>query len=248
MTLIYLSTAWLIGIAAAHYFSPPLTVVGLLTVLPLAALLLWRDDSKVRRIAACGLFLLLGSARYTLSLPDLDSPGHIAAYRDQGEVTLWGRAIGAPDVRDTYTNLRLAVDRVRIDDEEHLVRGRILVRASRYPIYRYGDELEVEGKLETPPVFKEFSYRDYLAWQGIHGMVGWPKIRLLSRGGGSPIYRTLLSFKARAQATIARILPEPEASLLTGILLGVEAGIPEGVKDAFSATGTTHVIAISGFN
>ena len=36
----------------------------------------------------------------------------------------------------------------------------------------------------------------------------------------------MLAFKNRAQATIAQILPEPEASLLTGILLGNEGGIP----------------------
>jgi len=149
-------------------------------------------------------------------------------------------------VRDTYTNLRLAVDRLQIEGEEHLVKGKVLIRASRYPEYMYGDE--VEGEMETPPVFEGFSYRDYLARQGIHVMVGWPKIRLLSRGGGSPLYRALLLVKARIQATITRILPEPEASLLTGILLGVESGIPERVKDAFSTSGTMHVVAISGFN
>jgi competence protein ComEC len=47
---------------------------------------------------------------------------------------------------------------------------------------------------------------------------------------------------------MARIVPEPEALLLTGILLGVESGIPERVKDAFSTSGTMHVVAVSGFN
>jgi competence protein ComEC len=227
MTLIYLSTAWLIGIAAARYVNLPLELIGLLAILPFAALLLWKEDPDARRLAACGLFLLLGSLRYTLSLPDLADPGYIAAYRDQGEVTLWGRVVGEPDVRDTYTNLRLAVDRVQIEDEEHLVKGKILVR-------------------ETPPVLDDFSYRDYLARQGIHGIVGWPKITLISRGGGSPAYHALLAVRAQIQATISRILPEPEASLLTGILLGVESGIPERVKDAFSTNGTMHVVAISG--
>jgi competence protein ComEC len=248
MTLIALSTAWLIGIAAARYVNLPLELIGFPAVLPLAGLILWKEDAKARRIAACGLFLLLGSARYALSLPNLSDPGHIAAYRDQGEVTLWGKVAGEPDVRDTYTNLRVAVDRVEIEDAEHLVKGEVLVRAPRYPVYMYGDELEVEGKLETPPVFEDFSYRDYLARQGIRGMVAWPKIKLLSRGGGGPITGALLALKSGAKATIARILPEPEASLLTGILLGTETGIPERVQDAFSATGTTHVIAISGFN
>jgi len=248
MTLITLSTAWLIGIAASHHVSAPLTVISLLAVLPPAAFILWRDDTKARRIFACGLFLLLGSLRYTLSLPDPSDPGHIAAYRDQGEVTPWGRVVTEPDVRDTHTNLRLAVDRVQIEEKEHLVKGKVLVRAPRYPAYAYGDELEVEGKLETPPVFEGSSYRDYLARRGIHGVVGWPEIRLLSRGGGDPVYRALLLAKARIEATIARILPEPEASLLTGILLGVESGIPERVKDAFSTSGTMHVVAVSGFN
>lgn len=79
-------------------------------------------------------------------------------------------------------------------------------------------------------------------------MVGWPKKRLLSPGGGSCICRTLFALKAQTQATSARIPPEPEASLLTGILLSVEAGVPEGVMDAFPDTGTTQVIAISGFD
>lgn len=42
--------------------------------------------------------------------------------------------------------------------------------------------------------------------------------------------------------------PDPEASLLAGILLGIESGIPPEVREAFVATGTSHVIAISGFN
>jgi hypothetical protein len=170
MTLITLSTAWLIGIAAARYVNPPLALIGLLAILPLAGLFPWRDDPKVRQIAAYGFFLLLGSLRYTLSLRDLSDPSHIAAYKDQGAVIMWGQVAGEPDVRDTYTNLRLAVNRVLIEEEEHRVKGKILLRAARHPAYMYGDELEVEGKLETPPVFDDLSYRDYLARQGIQGI------------------------------------------------------------------------------
>jgi competence protein ComEC len=248
MTLIFLSTAWLIGVAAARYVNPPLALTGLLAVLPLAGFILWRDDPKVRRLAACGLFLLLGSLRYTLSLPDLATPSHIAAYVDRGEVILWGNVANEPDVRDTYTNLYLAVHRVLIRNDERPVKGRILVQVPHYPAYLYGDELKIQGKLETPPFFERFSYRDYLARRGIFGMVGWPEIRLLSQGGGSPIYRALLSLRQQIQDAISAILPEPEASLLTGIVLGVESGIPERVKDAFATSGTMHVVAISGFN
>jgi hypothetical protein len=39
MTLIFLSTAWLIGIAAAHTLSLPLVVIGLLAILHLSTAL-----------------------------------------------------------------------------------------------------------------------------------------------------------------------------------------------------------------
>ena len=53
---------------------------------------------------------------------------------------------------------------------------------------------------------------------------------------------------ARARAVLAQILPEPHAALLTGILLGDDAGMSPELQDAFGATGTSHIITISGFN
>src|SRR5690606_2489741 len=61
-------------------------------------------------------------------------------------------------------------------------------------------------------------------------------------------YGWLLRLRERARDLIERLLPEPEASLLAGIVLGLERGISPEVRDAFSATGAAHVIAISGFN
>ena len=71
-TLITLSTAWLIGIAAAHYLDPHLMLIGLLATLPLAGLILWRDDPKVRRIAACGLFFVWTGTMLRLCSPHSD--------------------------------------------------------------------------------------------------------------------------------------------------------------------------------
>lgn len=51
---------------------------------------------------------------------------------------------------------------------------------------------------------------------------------------------------SRAREVITQILPEPQASLLNGILLGDDSGLPADVQDEFRATGTTHIIAISG--
>jgi len=45
---------------------------------------------------------------------------------------------------------------------------------------------------------------------------------------------------------IQQILPEPQASLLSGILLGVDAGWPADVQENFRVTVTSPFIAVSG--
>jgi competence protein ComEC len=123
-----------------------------------------------------------------------------------------------------------------------------LVQTGRHPSYAYGDELRIEGRLETPPELEDFSYRDYLARQGIHSMMRYGRITVLSQGHGDPFHRTIYALKGHLQGTIARLFPEPSASLLTGILVGVETGIPRSLLEDFNETSTTHIIAISGFN
>lgn len=48
--------------------------------------------------------------------------------------------------------------------------------------------------------------------------------------------------------SIARALPEPQASYMAGILVGAKSTIPYDVRDAFRRTGTSHILALSGYN
>lgn len=47
---------------------------------------------------------------------------------------------------------------------------------------------------------------------------------------------------------IGRLIPEPQAGLLAGILFGTRASLSRTLTDAFIATGTIHIIALSGQN
>jgi competence protein ComEC len=230
MTLFYLGLAWLAGIALARWLDPPLPVLGLLAVPALAAVLLWRRERGARLAALCALALLTGAARLLWATPHF-GPDDLAYYNDAGNVRLVGVVADEPDVRDTYQNLRLRAESLTLlasGGEERLVKGLVLVRAPRYPERAYGERLAVSGELETPPVFEGFDYRDYLARQGVYSTIRRPRIELIEAGQGSPFWAAMYAFKARAGAAIAQMLPEPYAALLTGILLGVEAGIPRG--------------------
>jgi len=246
--LIYLTIAWIAGIAAAKWFEPPAITLLVLAIPAMVALLLYRKEPRPRFIALNALAFLLGAGRLLIAQPAI-TPAHIAWYNDGDSLTLTAKIIDEPDVRDTYTNLRVAAQRIRLKNgDESPVEGLVLLRTARYPEYHYGDTLEIFGKPETPPVFEGFSYKDYLARFGIHSMMRRGKITLLRPQTGFSLYTGIYRFKEKAHQVINRILSEPEAALLNGILLGIQSGIPRDLYDQFNATGASHVIVISGSN
>ncbi|MFQ5855230.1 MAG: DNA internalization-related competence protein ComEC/Rec2 [Anaerolineae bacterium] len=247
MILLYIGCAWTFGILLAARFDPSLSVLGALVPVPAAGLVRRRHHPQHRLLAACAIVALLGAARYVVAIPHFDAH-HVARYTDTPDVVLEGVVASEPDVRDRSTNLRVAARRLQIDGAWRDVEGTVLVQAGRYPARQHGDVLRAAGDLETPPVFEDFSYRDYLARQGVYTMMRRPRIEQIGQGEGSPLLAGIYALKARAKTVIAAIFPEPEASLLAGILLGYERGIPKDVAEAFSRTNTTHIIAISGFN
>ena len=250
--LVLIAAAWACGLCLAHYLLAPsgvaTTALLIVAVVPLAATVLWWRDRPMRLSGVCALALLAGALRYQADLPNWNDRAFVARYNGQGWLTVEGVVRAYPDVRDTWTNLRLDAGSIEVGGQVVPVHGMILVRAARWPEYRYGDRLRVSGLLETPPELDGFSYRDYMARQGVYSFIGRPRIELLARGQGSPVKMAFLAVKDRARATIGRLVPEPEASLLQGIVLGIKASIPRDLYDLFNATGTSHVLVISGAN
>jgi len=190
----------------------------------------------------------LGAARYQISVPKFDA-FHIAFYNDRDyDLLITGTLIEPPDYRDNYTNLRVKVSKVDTGDRDLRASGLLLVRASNNQIFHYGDIIRLRGKLKTPPENEDFSYRDYLAGQHIHSYMSSANVTVLPGKGGNPFSRALYALKDRSLNNIYRMFPDPESSLLAGILLGVDTGLKQELQQAFKNTGTSHIIAISGFN
>ncbi|MCC6568442.1 MAG: ComEC/Rec2 family competence protein [Anaerolineales bacterium] len=192
--------------------------------------------------------LAFGSARYQFSVPDFDA-FHIAFYNDRNyDLLITGYLVEPPDYRDSYTNLRLKVTAVDTGDGDLPAEGLLLARVDANQTFQYGEIIRLRGKLKTPPENEDFSYRDYLAAQNIHSYMSSAEVTILPGNGSNLFSAALYALKERSLANIYRIFPDPESSLLAGILLGVDTGLTKELQDAFKNTGTAHIIAISGFN
>ncbi|MBI3537975.1 MAG: ComEC/Rec2 family competence protein, partial [Chloroflexi bacterium] len=248
MLLVYLASAWIAGLAFSNQINLPRDLLLWWLVFPVLSFFFARQNPRLRLLFLTLTFFLLGAIRFTLARPSAD-PNALAVWNDRGAMTLTGEVIDDPDVRDQHVNLRVNITRVRVQSATHTVSGLALVQAPREVQVRYGDQLEFFGEPITPPEFADFSYKEYLARQDIHSIVRvYSAPKIIAREQGNPFFAALYAFRHRALDTVYAIFPEPAASLLAGILLGVDSGIPSDLRDAFSATNTAHIIAISGFN
>jgi competence protein ComEC len=125
---------------------------------------------------------------------------------------------------------------------------RLLLKAERNLDIAYGDEIRFSGHAEPPEAFNGFDYPGYLERYGIFTTVPRATVTVIARERASPLLAQLYRWRSWMEQQIGHYLPEPEASFLAGILLGSKRAIPSDVTDALRATGTSHLVAISGAN
>jgi competence protein ComEC len=70
----------------------------------------------------------------------------------------------------------------------------------------------------------------------------------LERAGEWSIARAFGLARAGLRARVATLMPQTEATLLMGLLTGEQSGLPPKVAQAFRNTGTSHILAVSGYN
>ncbi|MBZ9577498.1 ComEC/Rec2 family competence protein [Patescibacteria group bacterium] len=199
------------------------------------------DKSKIFYFCFCFVFLILGIWRYQVLELRIKNY-ELRKYNDsEEEITLIGAVVKEPDVRENNIKLTIQVDR-----------GKILATVGRYPEYKYGDELKITGKLQTPPIFEDFNYKNYLVKDGIYSVVYYPKVELLSREEYknfiSASYAGILFFKDKLRQGVYSSLSPPKSSILGAMLLGDKNRMSQDLKEKLNIAGVRHITAVSGMH
>lgn len=120
---------------------------------------------------------------------------------------------------------------------------RVAATLPRYPVVIPGDGVVVDGSIRERP---DSPYGEYLRRIGAVGT-------LTSRTLGvepprDSLGRRLEILRRGAAEALSRVLPEPEAGLAAGILIGLRDRVDRDLAAAFTTAGVSHVVAISGWN
>ncbi|MBI4085933.1 MAG: ComEC/Rec2 family competence protein [Candidatus Liptonbacteria bacterium] len=114
--------------------------------------------------------------------------------------------------------------------------GSIVVLASLFPEINYGDVIKAEGVIESP------------SKKGSEPVAFFPKIEISERHRGFWLKEKLVDFKKSLIAQFETFLPSRSAALLGGLTFGWQGDFTNEFKQEMSLSGTTHLVALSGYN
>lgn len=148
------------------------------------------------------------------------------------------------------TRIVVEAEKVLIGEEENRATGDVLTWLPRFPRVHEGDVLRLSGRLLEPTddTESDFSYKAYLETKGIYSLIYRPQVEYEKVRKIGVFRKLIVDSRDALVFKLNRLLPEPHSSLLAGILCGVRASMPEDFDDALRKTGTTHIIAASGYN
>jgi len=247
MPLLYISAAFLTGLLIGPLSAWPKWMLAVPAPLFLCAIFI-PGHRKVLTIAAVCLLALAGGAlRYQSSLHTLDNT-MLQYYNGRGDTKVTGTIDSYPQVKGSSLEFKFSASEISVSGNVTSISGNALVLVPFYSQLHYGDRLELYGKPGTPQQFEDFDYEGFLANQGINSVIYYPRSVLLDAGGGIAPMAWIYGLRERLAASLSACLPEPQGSLASAILLGLRGSLPDSLLQSFYATGTTHLIAISGMN
>ncbi len=251
-TCAWLLGDWLSGLGALSLIAPGawLALVGLGVASGGAAALGLRRSTRtantrrlLRVALASGALLLwlgLGAARAAWSNPARD-PHNIGYFATGAQTQVTGQVVEEPDERDGYRLLVVQVTHVSDGTGANAATGRIeatVYGPNDWFSPAYGDTVELTGKLKPvsgggAPI-------------GVNARMSSARVSITARGGGWAPLAALFQLRVALAQAIERSLPEPEAALLIGILLGLKSPTLRARLPLFVNTGTIHLVVPAG--
>lgn len=245
------------GIALGDFFGLGYgAATGALALSVVLVLLLYFAKLRFSALALIPLFFSLGSLFIIpYSTPEIPA-GHILNIvredpQSQRAGSLIEGRVESAESTGKRTKLWLEADSFIDKTGRRSASGKVLLSINGRAELLPGDRVRVLALLSEPNTFGnpgEFDYRQWLKRRGVL-VTGYVKsVRLIERleEGNGP--SALLS---RARVEIARFIdasgagyPEP----LKALVISGQGGIDRALKEAFAATGTAHILSISGLH
>jgi len=188
-----------------------------------------------------------------------DDPAHQRDYFGKHASThIIGIIKDEPVYREKSIRFPVEVVSVRDSVSQRKAVGKLMATVKRgendAQAFRYGDRVVFRNTAKpVPPPYNpgQFDYKRYLANKNIHRQAYLQpgEIRVLSSGGGNPATAFALRAREGLAEKFRAFVQHPEAFQISAALIfGHRTEMSAEVLEAFTNTGTVHVLSVSGLH
>lgn len=220
-------------LAASAGVAPFFVTAGTFAAIGILAVFRARGGIRFTWFAWLLLFIITGSFYFRLDDAQFRSARVVFGEKH----SFVGMVTSDPVVKDGVQEMRLAL--------REPFTAYVLLTARAYPRFSYGDEVQGEGAVMRA---QEPSYAHYLEKERVRGTMKYPSISITGSHKGSVITSALYAVKHRIMSSFTATLPPEEAVFLGGLTIGARGSFSAELKDAMQKSGTTHLVALSGYN
>ncbi|MCD4742141.1 MAG: DNA internalization-related competence protein ComEC/Rec2, partial [Desulfobacteraceae bacterium] len=210
------------------------------------------------------LFIFIFSTGFISIIPHLPQnfgKKQISEYFGEKELQIFGIVDSKPKHKNIRTKLVLKIVQIKSkkSNKAKKVTGRIDLYSYRgTPKLQYGDLICFKGSIKKPRNFSNpggFNYIKYLSFKGVSGVsyISGNKIRICDKGNQQSLSTKWIRKVNQIRGDFSEFINkstgnDKAASILSALTTGLRDSIPDKLKDDFSKTGASHILAISGLH
>ena len=203
--------------------------------------------TNYKKILMCTIIIFLASM-YTNYLNNK----YETMYKQYNETEIFITGVIVSEVKETdyYYNVQLQVkQKNKINNTKLNVYIKKKLIKNKTDL-KYGNKIKVTGEYKEPEVarnYKGFDYKKNLRTKKIYGSITIQNsFEVISCNNGNIIMRGLKSFSIKLKENLSKLLNEKELGIVKGVVLGDTSDLDEDIKENFTNSSLSHMLAVSG--
>lgn len=115
----------------------------------------------------------------------------------------------------------------------------------------YGDKIKIKGEFQEPETarnYKGFDYKQYLKTQKIYGTLKVSNIKVLEKNSTNKLMQISNTLFLKIKDNIEQTYNKNISGIILGVMLGYTEQIDECIREDFSTSNISHVLAVSGIH
>ena len=253
------------GVLVGYFFSneavfKSIVSLGLMSLLVLTVLIFTYRRFSIYRFKwfpglSVHIFILAASYWLSVYISGVYDTTH---YSSKKAELFRAEIISEPKISGQITRFEARIQEVYLQEERSVARGKIIISIQFDNIkvlnLKYGDLLLIPATYDSidPPYNPgEFDYKSYLGDRQIYyqTFLSNDQFYLLDRGHGNPLILFALEFRKKLVEKFHHYLPDKSAAAFAStLILGYRAELSRELVEAYSKTGTMHVLSVSGMH